>query len=102
MSFVSVNNSERDTIKNCALFLPACATAEISKKSEREDWLRENVTIMDAIHVLSCPQSLFSISLSNACYDTWAVLSGLEITAHCISLGFYRCKRKLKLDNEKQ
>ena len=64
MSFVSVN-SARDTMKSCSLFLLACAMADISKESEREDWLRENVTIMDAIHVLSRPQSLFSISLSN-------------------------------------
>ena len=72
MSFVSVN-SARDTMKSCALFLLACAMADISKESEREDWLRENVTSVDAIHVLSCPQSLFSISLSNTWYDTWAM-----------------------------
>ena len=64
MSFVSLNNA-RDTMKSCALFLLACAMADIPKESEREDWLRENVTSVDAIHVLSCPQSLFSISLSN-------------------------------------
>ena len=65
MSFVQLN-SERDTIKNCALFLLACATADTSKENEREDWPGENVKSVDALHVLSHPPSLFSISLSNA------------------------------------
>ena len=65
MSFVS-GNSERNTTKNYALFLLACAMVNISKERKRENWLRENVKSVDALHVLSRPHSLFSISLSNA------------------------------------
>ena len=71
MSFVSVN-SERNTTKNCALFLLACAMVNISKERERENWPGENVKNVDALHVLAGRQSLFSISLSNT-YDTQAM-----------------------------
>ena len=71
MSFVSVN-SERNTTKNCALFLLACAMVNIWKERERENWPGENVKSVDALHVLARRQSLFSISLSNA-YDTQAM-----------------------------
>ena len=60
MNFVSVN-SERNTTKNCALFLLACAMADISKERKRENWLREKS--VDAFHLLFRPQSLLSISL---------------------------------------
>ena len=76
MSFFSVN-SERNTTKNCALFLLACAMVNISKARKRENWLRENVKSVDALHLLSRPQSLFSISLSDARHAGY-VLSGLE------------------------
>ena len=94
-------NSERNTIKNCALFLLACTTADNSKENEREDWPGENVKSVDALHVLSHPPSLFFISLSNAWHAGY-VLSGLETMPTVFSLGFYCWKRKLKLDNEKQ
>ena len=100
MSFVSVN-SERDTIKNCVLFLLACTTADTSKESEREDWPGENVKSVDALHVLSHPPSLFFISLSNAWHEGY-VSSGLETMPTVFSLRFHCCKRRLKLDNEKQ
>ena len=99
MSFVSVN-SERDTIKNCALFLLACTTADTSKENERDDWPGENVKSVDALHVLSHPPSLFFISLSNAWLAGY-VMSGFETMPTVFSLGFHHCKRKLKLDNEK-
>ena len=96
MSFAS-GNSERNTTKNCAkLFLLACAMVNISKERKRENSLRENVKSVDALHVLSRPHSLFSISLSNAWYDKWAVLSGLETTAHCIKSGFLRLQKEAK------
>ena len=97
MSFVSVN-SERDTTKNCALFLLACAMVNISKKRKRGTWLRENIKSVDPLHVLSRPPCLFSISLSNA-YHAGYVL--LETMPTVFSLGFYCSKRKLKLENEK-
>ena len=100
MSFVSVN-SERDTIKSCALFLLACATADTSKESKRDDWSGKNVKSVDALHVLSHQPSLFFISLSNAWLAGY-VMSGFETMPTVFSLGFHCCKRKLKLDNEKQ
>ena len=54
MSFVSVN-SERNTTKNCALFLLACAMVNISKKRKRENWLRENVKSVDALTNVGSP-----------------------------------------------
>ena len=71
MSFVSVN-SERNTTKNCVLFLLACAMVNIWKERERENWPGENVKSVDALHVMAHRQSLFSISLSNA-YNTQAM-----------------------------
>ena len=100
MSFAP-GNSERNKTKNYALFLPACAMVNISKERKRENSLRENVKSVDALHVLSRPQFLFSISLSNAWHASY-VLSGLETMPTVFSLGFYCCKRRLKLDDEKQ
>ena len=76
MSFFSVNG-ESDTKKNGASFLLACAIVNISKARKRENWLRENVKSVDALHVLSRPQFLFAISLSDARHAGY-VLSGLE------------------------
>ena len=61
MSFVSVN-SERDIIKNCALFLLACATADTSKENEREDWPGENVKSVDALHMCCLTHHLYFLS----------------------------------------
>ena len=82
MSFFSVNG-ESDTHKKGAMFLLACAIVNISKARKRENWLRENVKSVDALHLLSRPQSLFSISLSDARHaslrtaDTFPVVASL-------------------------
>ena len=61
MSFVSVN-SERDTIKSYVLFLLACATADTSKESKRDDWPGENVKSVDALHVCCLTHHLYFLS----------------------------------------
>ena len=58
MSFVSVN-TERNTTKNCALFLPACAMVNISKERKRENSLRENVKNVDALTSVGSPTISF-------------------------------------------
>ena len=55
-------NSERDTIKNCALFLLACTTADTSKENEREDWPGENVKSVDALHMCCLTLHLYFLS----------------------------------------
>ena len=57
MSIVSVN-SERNTIKNCALFLLACATVTVTVR-KRENSLRENVKNVDALTSVGSPTISF-------------------------------------------
>ena len=61
MSFVSVN-SERNTTKNCALFLLACATVTVTVTvtvRKRENSLRENVKNVDALTSVGSPTISF-------------------------------------------
>ena len=77
-------------------FLLACATADISKESEREDWLCENVTSWIPFMCCLAHNLYFLTSLPNAWYDTGYVLSGLETTAQCIKSGFLLLQKEAK------
>ena len=89
MIFVSVN-SERDTIS-----ASLCNGRHFKRKWKGRLALWK-CNELDSIHVLSHPQSLFSISLPNAWYDTGYVLSGLETTAQCIKSGFLLLQKEAK------
>ena len=88
-------NSERDTIKNCALFLLACTTADTSKESERDDWPGENVKSVDALHALSHPPSLF-FYLPFKCLTCWLCVVSFRNIAHCIQSRFSLLQKEAK------